>query len=401
MNYSAPSHYSYPVQDDEIDLFELAGKLWQRKLIIIVITTAVTLASAIVAFMLPPQWESEARIYLSPSASFAKLDNVKNELYMLETKEGAGDRNTPPLHSLTPTNKQAYNLFYRMLSSPATLRQVFEQGVLKTPPPGETLTQEQKERLFDRFTDNVKISRSSPEKDGLSYTTIQYTSMDKHLSAELINQYLIPLVNEKTVKSLTNDLHAEINQVREMLRQSIIIREKEYLAQQQLEHIQLTEALKIAEAGGIVKPASQNIAELTPDSYFLLGSDIIKTRLELLKDRSKSFRLFSDTDNESKPLLPSVTSLSLDLQVLDAVTLKTASISPVTIEQPAVVPTAPIKPKKSLIIALGLVLGGMLGVFYALINIAITNRQEKQRMVVDSFQPTDIQLTPEPTVPQK
>lgn len=47
----------------------------------------------------------------------------------------------------------------------------------------------------------------------------------------------------------------------------------------------------------------------------------------------------------------------------------------VRIDQVAVEPTSPIKPKKSLIVALGIVLGGMLGVFAALIRSMIRKRK--------------------------
>lgn len=47
------------------------------------------------------------------------------------------------------------------------------------------------------------------------------------------------------------------------------------------------------------------------------------------------------------------------------------------LEQPAAVNTKPVKPKRALIIALGLVLGGMLGVFVALVRIMLKKRSGK------------------------
>jgi chain length determinant protein (polysaccharide antigen chain regulator) len=42
-----------------------------------------------------------------------------------------------------------------------------------------------------------------------------------------------------------------------------------------------------------------------------------------------------------------------------------------TLDSAAEVPETPVKPKKSLIVALGIVLGGMLGAFIALIRVLI------------------------------
>ena len=46
-----------------------------------------------------------------------------------------------------------------------------------------------------------------------------------------------------------------------------------------------------------------------------------------------------------------------------------------TIDELAEVPVKPIKPKKSLIVAIGALLGGMLGIFIALIKAAIRKRK--------------------------
>lgn len=56
------------------------------------------------------------------------------------------------------------------------------------------------------------------------------------------------------------------------------------------------------------------------------------------------------------------------------------SVSPESlyrVEQASELPTQPIKPKKPLIVALGLVLGGMLGVFIALIRLMLKKRSAK------------------------
>ena len=64
----------------------------------------------------------------------------------------------------------------------------------------------------------------------------------------------------------------------------------------------------------------------------------------------------------------------------------------IRIEQRANVPFTPEKPNKKLIIAVGLVLGGMLAVFIALIRIAIQNR--KSRIQVATFSAETAQVQP-------
>lgn len=56
------------------------------------------------------------------------------------------------------------------------------------------------------------------------------------------------------------------------------------------------------------------------------------------------------------------------------------NIKPVIIEQYAEVPFTAVKPKKELIIVLGVLLGGMLGVLLAFIRTAVRTRKEKKQL---------------------
>ena len=59
------------------------------------------------------------------------------------------------------------------------------------------------------------------------------------------------------------------------------------------------------------------------------------------------------------------------LSFLKTVEVRPENVSVFTLDSAAEVPETPIKPKKSLIVALGIVLGGMLGVFIALVRVLI------------------------------
>jgi LPS O-antigen subunit length determinant protein (WzzB/FepE family) len=65
------------------------------------------------------------------------------------------------------------------------------------------------------------------------------------------------------------------------------------------------------------------------------------------------------------------------LAYLDSISLDTDKIRPALVDLAAVEPLSPIKPKKSLILALSVVLGGMIGVMFVLIRSAVRNRKAK------------------------
>ncbi|MEA1605398.1 GNVR domain-containing protein [Pseudomonas spirodelae] len=54
------------------------------------------------------------------------------------------------------------------------------------------------------------------------------------------------------------------------------------------------------------------------------------------------------------------------------------------VEQASALPAQPIKPKKPLIVALGLVLGGMLGIFIALIRLMLKKRSAKMASSINN-----------------
>ena len=62
---------------------------------------------------------------------------------------------------------------------------------------------------------------------------------------------------------------------------------------------------------------------------------------------------------------------------LKGIKLDTDRLRLVRLDQPALDSSKPIKPKNALILALGFVLGGMLGVFVALIRIVFTGNRTR------------------------
>src|SRR5699024_2748187 len=100
------------------------------------------------------------------------------------------------------------------------------------------------------------------------------------------------------------------------------------------------------------------------DLIYTRGAKTLRAQLAVLEKRSSD-----------EPFIPGFRELNTQLELLRAYKLNDADVSVVTIDEAAEVPTAPIKPKKSLIVAVGIVLGGMLGVFAALIRSMIRKRK--------------------------
>lgn len=229
--------------------------------------------------------------------------------------------------------------------------------------------QKNRDNLLKKFNTVFSIKQGDAKTNPNLYRVIVELD-DPILAAAWVQQY-IDLVIAATKLELKNNIKAEQNvlvkaldlQIKSLL--EIAKRERE--DQVNL----LKEALYIAESIGLENASSQSDkASLGGNRY--IDNDLIYTRgvktlraqLDVLQKRTSD-----------EPFIAGFRELNTQLELLRAYKLDDTNVSVVTIDEAAEVPATPIKPKKSLIVALGIVLGGMLGVFAALIRSMIRKRK--------------------------
>lgn len=154
----------------------------------------------------------------------------------------------------------------------------------------------------------------------------------------------------------------------------------EVLAKQQREDriVRLRESLQIARALGLedslinagrTNADSELAALVEGDLMYLRGTRALQAELEVLQART------NDT-----PFIEDYRALQTRAQVLDSVVIDETKVAVYTLDSPAEAADTPIKPKKPMILALGIVLGGMLGVMIALVRIVIRKRKQAQKL---------------------
>ncbi|WP_281646072.1 Wzz/FepE/Etk N-terminal domain-containing protein [Parendozoicomonas sp. Alg238-R29] len=350
-----PQHF----QDDEIDLFELAEKLWDRKVVITAITAIVTTISIVIALVLPPTWQSKTNILVAPLSSFSKLESIYREAGLTPIITANLDNYRPAPDEEIPSSINIYDLYHHILVRSATQ--------IETPSAALDISQ-------------------SPDQRSI---TIVATASSAENTAAAINS-LIQIAHDFIFETIEKDFKAKVHTLQTSINQSISILEQQFLNANQVEQETFIRDIRIAENSNIPPLSQLTLPSDLEDYQFLLGKSILERKLEEVQKERSNYRLLSSprAGDENNPLLPEVFPLAMKLKPL--LSEPTFSVlEPVFVAQPAPVPTTPIKPKKKLIIALGIVLGGMLGVFIALIQIAIASRKEKlsNRASVDSMQP--------------
>ena len=380
---SYPAHY----RDDEIDLFDLAGKLFNQKLLILSIAALITLLAVTVALVLPKSYTAQATVNLPSSGSLSAWNSKVDQLaYISSSSSPAGNtmilEEDAGIEALRLNPEDSFDTFLQYLTSPATKKYTLEHSELSDSTPGKKSPQELQAQ-YAKLERQLSISTARNE----TRTKISYSNADPELSALLINDYIISYAEQQYRESLIKLFNTKKDSIKEQLLLQIRTLESSFKATNHVELAQVKEALLQARAEGIQE---LRVDEITPtvinNARYLLGENLLESKVQALQNREKQYNYFALPNSqpledkpfsEYKPYIVGVSELVLQLNQLTKLSIDLQSFRPYTLEQSAEIPAFPSKPKKTLIVAIGLMLGLMLGVFAALLKIAIQGRKER------------------------
>lgn len=321
-------------QSDEIDLVELVKGLWIEKWLIVTVTVLITACAALYALRAVPLYETKASV-LPPLLSDIAEYNLGREdlglkLFTVDT---------------------IYGMFTRNLASESLRRSFFNEVYL--PSVKEAGNAQPEDQLWRKFNEQLTIT--TPNKQRPEYWEVRVEHSNPQTAAAWANQ-LIALASSKTEESMQRNVASEIfTQFQVVERQVEALR---HTAKQRREDriASLEEALKIAEGTGLEAVEVSTWQNFSAPEY-MRGAKAIRVELELLRNRKSDDPFISELRDHQERL-----------EFLKTVDVSPDNVAVFTLDSAAQVPQTPIKPKKTLIMALGLVLGGMLGVFVALVR---------------------------------
>lgn len=417
-NTPLPNQPYNAAYDDGINLFELFQSIWQEKILVVAITAVITVLALIYALMATPVYQVQSII---KSASIKDLDQLNGiEINMLspaealiqvgaslesyETRLGYFNANQDLLEPMLSKSKSAEQNFERLN------RESIKINVKKDV---------EKDKNFAGY---VSIQMQYPKGINgavfLNGFVEHVIAVEKQLVADsletLINNRLELLARTMDSARVGYDAskEAQIAQLAEKdaLKKAELIDElaalrEELKVRRQNRIMQLDEAIAIAKSLGITKPATRSSLaegqhraassvirtevnnEETP--LFFMGTDAlnaernslmarenddftsdriveINTALKIL-EYNRQIEILQSRENDEL-FLVELADNRKKMSNLKSLQVNMDSLKLVRIDQSAIEPTSPIKPKKSLIVILGIVLGGTLGVLAALIR---------------------------------
>ncbi|WP_127471032.1 Wzz/FepE/Etk N-terminal domain-containing protein [Thiomicrorhabdus aquaedulcis] len=426
------NNFHLDTKEDEIDLFELWQTIWNQKILIAGITVLVSLGAALYAISLPKTYETNA-VIMPPSPS--QIEAIS----LASLKDF--DIEQPQISTVYENYLEQLNQTESLLSvlqNPA-VKDYFQQKELSDTKRFEVLSEslnvslptESKEKLvFKTLETSLKFEAHDPQItldviNTLLQTTANLTqaSIKQNLLTavqERINttQLQLNLENERVNREIIAEISrlqdqdnlslASINQQIDLLRDKSK-QERQYRIERLKIDFDIAKTLKIEvpvnpqdynrQASSITKVDFSN---KDPSRYWL-GTKILALEIKSLENRlnedafidelaellkkKEALKLNVTIENlkarkDNFPFSDSLRNLKTKLDRLDQIfkQVTLAEFTAYRLVKPAYLPEEPIKPKKSLIVAVAFILGGMLGLLTALIRGAILKRRAENNI---------------------
>lgn len=337
----------------EIDLVEWLKHLWKQKLLIALVTLIITAVAASYAFLSTPVYEAKTSLLPPRSADIAGYNLGRAEAGLPEF-----------------TVKEIYSIFTQNLRSENQRNSFFQQIYL----PAEVAEggSDTKDQL--RVALNKKLVVSNPDvKNNPDQFEVTAQSSVPSRAAEWANLY-VERAASKTRQDMADTAATEISMRVKSIKSRIEVLRESAKKLREDRIARLNEALIVADKVGEQAPqvkASRTSSDGELEKFvdgnlmYMRGAKAIRVELTVLESRTNDDPFIADLrDYENK------------LDFLSKVSVSPNNVAVFTLDNIAEAPGAPIKPRKTLIVVLGVVLGGMLGVFIALIRVMWVKRRQ-------------------------
>ena len=354
VNYQVliPQEYYGGHQDDEISLVELFLILWRKRFWIMGLTAIITVISIFYALSLSPVYQTKTYLLPPDGGDIAALN-----LFVAEQKGGQ----TKAEHTTASVFKKA---LANITSRPHQWEFFEKNDLIKlyVKQPNADV------RARDIFNGGFRPSLKIESKEGEQ--SVLFTYGDKQVVAQILNQY-IAFIHETTVMDLLEDVNdsaqfeqRQIEQQIEQLRQNALLQRQDKIEQLKVA-IELARKLNIQTNNKVGPSVTADGKEVPP--HYSEGVKALQVRLDAITNRK--------TDDA---YIPELRSLQARLAVLAKAVIDPSQVRAFNVDQEALEPKYPIKPKKRLIVILGFIVGVMLSIFAAFVWNFIEKYREEQ-----------------------
>lgn len=336
-------------RNDEIDLVELLQALWSQKWLITLLTVLVTACAAGYAFLSKPVYEARVAV-LPPALSDIAGFNLGR----------INDFGLKPF-----SIAEVYAVFTHNLQSDKARRRFFKEVYL--PSLTEDKRTDSQDRLYKRFLEELSIK--APDKNQPDRYLVTVERHNPEQAAEWVNLYIGDVARESMQQMLENarsENEVEEHNIQQRIKS---LRETAHIHRED-RIIQLKESLLVATAVGLENPpvitgqlAQQLSAIMDGSLMYMRGAKALRAEIQSLEKRTSD-----------DPFINNLRTLEERYDLYRRLQIDPKQVAIFRLDGEIETPDAPIKPKKALILALGVVVGGIHGLFIALIRLMLKKR---------------------------
>lgn len=362
-----PYPYPMPYQNnDEIDLVELFRTLWKQKAKIALVTAATTLAAGVYAFTVEEVWTSKA-VITAPKASdmgefYQQAQNLERNAPMVTTPDGVQVK-TEEAKQLQWNNlrNSLFSDFKRELESENERKRFvattdYYQNKIKS-----KSEREQKLTLQKTAEDSINYIAADGKK--LKFDTVSFSANTPQQAQSLLQQYLAQL-NSKVIKNNGAELNLLLNKFRQDLSAEAKSLRSNAEDQLKLEINAVISGLAQAKEMNLTEPAANLPTEITNVTMYLLGSKILTAKLALLQT---SEPVFTNRYFEVQQQLKALNDMKMTSSVGQTFSYIDEPTEPVTKD----------KPKRLLIVFMGLLAGFAFGTVFVLLSYMFSDKNRE------------------------
>ena len=333
--------------DDEIDLFDLIDDIWTHKRWVFVGLFTTIILAGLYLFKATPVYQAQTKV---KSATANDLIEFTKPQLAGVFSFGVGE---------------AFSSARSALLSTVYLKEFYELNLDKIKSTPKAYSEELSiEQNFTKFKDRLSIKLSGA-KDDESYVLLKFESSDSAMASGLVNEFVEYALFRRLRDSYDNMLVKVKDRLYTLNYQADVMRE-EYFSTKARRILELKEATIIAVAVGQDKPVYRNMdlvgGQMPP--LYMLGFEAIKAEIKALESRTEMAKALPRKEDHFIQGLPPIL---LEIEKLQSLEVDFSKVHLARVDELAVMPVKPIKPRKLLIIALALVAGLFIGLFMALI----------------------------------
>jgi chain length determinant protein (polysaccharide antigen chain regulator) len=373
-------------QDDEIDLFDLIDDIRDKWYLVLGYFFVGVVLAVVYALNASPLYKTELVLRDAPASDLLTFNQpalrTTLQLVSSEKKDESGDPVELSNEPVFELSSDAAFMGVRAVVRSATARKAFYQTILSSESSeikallyNDELTEEQN---LAKFLELFSFADSNSKTDQDIFLEVNFELKDAELARDLLNDYV-----DFALLRYENQIRQELGrkvQSQLQLNQSWASSFRDAYESEKARRIALLdEAAAVAVSIGQTKPFynTNDVVVSSEPPLYMMGELALKREAEQLKQRSNKA--------SEDVFIEGMSAIRGSISTLENMKVDWESVNFALIDQPALLPIKPIKPRKVLIVALGGVGGFMFGLLAALLAAASARHLHRDRKSENSL----------------